>query len=271
LGVAQPRRRQQNRCTRSIDVLRRQAARPSLGCAAAGVKRPMTMRKRRRAPPVLLLVFLLGLSPAALVAAERTSTRAYNKQYVFTQDTFTDKISAWTKLLDEFKGKPGVNYLEIGTFEGRSALWVLENILTHPTSTLTIIDAFEENTYERFVSNVDLSGEANKFKILVGLSTHRIRELPFDSIDFAYVDGSGNGIVMLSDLVSTWNLVKVGGLIICSRYSLTPRLRKALRLRAGDPGPHEAIDAFLNLFGPYINVMTFQENYVIVRKLRSAH
>jgi predicted O-methyltransferase YrrM len=107
-----------------------------------------------------MFILLLSLSPAALFAAEK----AYNKQYTFTVNTFTDKISAWTNLLSEFKGKPGINYLEIGTFEGRSALWVLENILTHPTSTLTIIDAFEENSYKTFVSNINLSGEANKFK-----------------------------------------------------------------------------------------------------------
>jgi len=230
----------------------------------------MKMKKKRPAHPVLMFVLLLSLSPAVLFAGEPTSAKAYQKQYSFTKDTFTDKISAWTKLLDEFKGKPGINYLEIGTFEGRSALWILENILTHPTSKLTIVDAFEEHTYKRFVSNVNLSGEANKFTILVGLSTHKIRELPFNSFDLAYVDGSGKGIVMFSDLVSTWNLVKVGGLIICSRYSLTMRLRKALNLQLDDPGPHEAIDAFLKLYNPYVSVLAFQGNYVIFRKKRSA-
>ena len=73
---------------------------------------------------------------------------------------------------------------------------------------------------------------------------------------------------MFSDLVSTWNVVKVGGLIICSRYSLTPHLRRALNLQADDPGPHEAIDAFLKLYSTYIEVVTFQGNYVMVRKKR---
>jgi hypothetical protein len=230
----------------------------------------MKMRKGKPAYPVLMSILLLILYPVALSAGERTSTKAYNKPYTFTKDTFTDKISSWTKLLNEFKGKPGINYLEIGTFEGRSALWVLENLLTHPTSKLTIIDVFEENNYKTFVSNVNLSGEANKFKIMTGLSTHRIRELPFNSVDFAYIDGSGKGIIMLSDLVNTWNLVKVHGLIICSRYSLNTALRKALNLQPDDPGPHEAIDAFLKLYKPYVSVLTFQENYVIFRKQRSA-
>jgi hypothetical protein len=145
-----------------------------------------------------------------------------------------------------------------------------ENIVTHPTSTLTIIDAFQENTYKRFTANVNLSGEASRFKILSGFSTHKIREVPFNSIDIAYIDGSGKGIVMLGDLVNTWNLVKVGGVIICSRYAIIPPLRRALGLQIGDPGPHEAIDAFLKLYGPYIQVLTFEPNQVIVRKRRSA-
>jgi hypothetical protein len=230
----------------------------------------MKIRKRTPAYPVFLFILLLCLAPTALLGGERTSTKAYNKQYTFTINTFTDRIPSWTKLLDEFKGKPNINYLEIGAFEGRSALWVLENILTHPTSKLTIIDAFEEHSYNTFLSNINLSGEATKFKILRGLSTHKIRELPFNSIDVAYVDGSGKGIVMLSDLVSTWNLVKVGGLIICSRYSLNAALRKAAGLQPDDPGPHEAIDAFVKLYNPYINVLAFQQGQVVFRKIRAA-
>jgi predicted O-methyltransferase YrrM len=171
-------------------------------------------------------------------------------------------------IAQEFKGKPDVSYLEIGTFEGRSALWLLENILTNSTSKLTIIDAFEENTYKTFTSNVSLSGEANKFKILSGLSTEKIKEVPSNSIDLAYIDGSGKGIVMLFDLVNTWNLLKNNGIVICSRYALDQHLREALELRPNDPGPYEAIDAFLKLYKPYVKILAFEENQVIFRKIR---
>src|SRR5262245_36678052 len=97
---------------------------------------------KRSAAYALMFISLLSLSPEAVVAAKRVPTKAHAKNYTFTVNTFTDKIPAWTKLLNEFKGKPDISYLEIGAFEGRSALWVLENILTHPTSTLTIIDFF---------------------------------------------------------------------------------------------------------------------------------
>jgi len=242
-----------------------QGARP-----AGGAEHPMKTRNERRSRPLLMFILLLSILPTAAFAAESTSAKAYNKKYTFTVDTFTGRIPSWTKLLSEFKGKPGINYLEIGTFEGRSALWMLENILTHPTARLTIIDVFGENNFSTFAANVNLSGEAGKFTILSGLSTHRIREVPFDSIDLAYIDGSGKGIVMLSDLVNAWNRLKVGGVIICSRYSLSERLRRALNLQPGDPGPHEAIDTFVKLYNPYITVLAFQEHQVFVRKNRSA-
>jgi hypothetical protein len=216
-----------------------------------------------------MLAFFLCAASTAIIAAERTSTSAYHKHYSFKKDSFTDKISAWTKILHEFKGKAGVHYLEIGTYEGRSALWILENILTHPTAKLTIIDAFQENTQKTFMSNVKLSGEAGKFTVLAGLSVEKIRAVPFNSVDFAYIDGSGKGIVMLTDLVNTWNLVKVGGVIICSRYSMTRPLRRALGLRPEDPGPHEAIDTFLTMYGPYVSVLALKGNYVAMRKKRA--
>jgi predicted O-methyltransferase YrrM len=229
----------------------------------------MRLRKIQLAYSILIFSLALNISPVKIYAkGEDASTKDYKKQYSFTTNWFTHKIPLWAQLLKEFKGKPNVSYLEIGTFEGRSVLWVLENILTDPTSKITIIDGFEENTYKRFTSNVSLTGEVNKFKILQGFSTERIKELPANSVDFAYIDGSGKGIIMLSDLVSTWNILKMNGIIICSRYALDDHLREALELQPGDPGPHEAIDAFLKLYKPYVKVLAFEENQVIFRKIR---
>jgi hypothetical protein len=229
----------------------------------------MTLRKSDFSYLITIFFLILTVAPAKVYAKDDdTSTRDYKKQYTFTTNWFTHKIPLWAQLLSEFKGKPGVSYLEIGAFEGRSVLWVLENILTNPTAKITIIDGFEENTYKRFTSNVNLSGETNKFKIISGLSTEKIKEVPANSIDFAYIDGSGKGIVMHYDLVNTWNTLKMDGIIICSRYALNDHLREALELQPNDPGPHEAIDTFLKLYKPYVKVLAFEENQVIFRKIR---
>ena len=49
------------------------------------------------------------------------------------------------RLLDEFRGKPNLKFLEIGSFCGNSAAWTIENILTDKTSTLTCIDPWNGN------------------------------------------------------------------------------------------------------------------------------
>ena len=122
--------------------------------------------------PILIFLLLLIVSPVKLYAGhDDASTTWYKKHYMFTQNWFTDKIPTWTQILNEFKGNPDITYLEIGTFEGRSALWLLENILTHLT--VTIADAFKENSYQTFISNISFSGEADKFKIMVGFSTEK--------------------------------------------------------------------------------------------------
>jgi hypothetical protein len=137
---------------------------------------------------LLILCRLLSLSPTPLLADQKTSQKAYQKEYSFTVNTFTDRIPSWTRLLGGFRGKPDITYLEIGAFEGRSALWIAENIFTHPTSKLTIIDAFLENNHKRFLANVALSGEASRFNILSGLSTQIIIEIPLVSFEVDYID-----------------------------------------------------------------------------------
>ena len=57
--------------------------------------------------------------------------------YVFTEGWHLLHVSDWKNHLKEFKGKPEIHALEIGNYEGLSAIWQIENILTHPTSTIT--------------------------------------------------------------------------------------------------------------------------------------
>src|SRR3974390_231397 len=121
---------------------------------------------------VLSAILFLSIPPVSANGIENnSSTEGYSRPYKFTENWFTDKIPVWTEILKEFTGKPDVTYLEVGTFEGRSSLWLLENILTHPTSKIIIVDAFQENTFKTFSSNINLSGQPAKFKILPGYST----------------------------------------------------------------------------------------------------
>ena len=51
----------------------------------------------------------------------------------FSVDWFSNNIPTWNRYLKRFKGKE-VNAMEVGSYEGMSALWLLDNILTHAKS-----------------------------------------------------------------------------------------------------------------------------------------
>lgn len=68
------------------------------------------------------------------------------RQYTFQPNTdwFSRNLRYWEKHLLPYKDKHNLNFLEIGSFEGRAAVWLLDHILTHQTTRLTCVDAFAE-------------------------------------------------------------------------------------------------------------------------------
>lgn len=184
----------------------------------------------------------------------------YKKNYKFTTDCFTMRIPKWSEILEPFQGQPNVHYLEIGVAEGRSALWMLENILTHPTARITCLDIFvRKNLYERFLSNLILSGFSEKVTIIKGRSQETLRSLPLNSYDIVYIDGSHTAPDVIVDATLSWALLKKGGIMIFDDYMWEWKLPPQDR-------PKIAIEAFLRIFKNEMQVL-HQEYQVIIKKL----
>ena len=80
----------------------------------------------------------------------------------YTHDWTTENFPVWRHFLQNFIGTPGVRLLEIGSYEGRSAVWFCENILTGNDSKIVCIDpwhAIGNDYYENF----DLSSVKKRF------------------------------------------------------------------------------------------------------------
>jgi hypothetical protein len=60
---------------------------------------------------------------------------------LFTVDWFSNNNERWKKYFKKLRTVP-IQALEIGSFEGKSAIWALDNILIHPDSYITCIDNF---------------------------------------------------------------------------------------------------------------------------------
>ncbi len=190
-------------------------------------------------------------------------TKHYLKCYNFSKDWFSYQIPVWDKVLRPFKGKPDIHYLEIGVFEGRSAIWMLENILTDPSSKLTGIDIFPEgrNLKEKYLSNLSISGFAHKATTIEGYSQVELRKLPLNSFDIIYIDGCHRADCVLADTALSFELLKIGGLLIFDDYLWKKQLPAELR-------PKIAIDSFITSYRNYLEVV-HREYQIFIRKRKS--
>jgi SAM-dependent methyltransferase len=199
-------------------------------------------------------------------------------KYRITLDVVFDNFFRWPRYFSALAGRPDVAVLEIGCFEGQTAAWLLENVLQHESSRLTVVDPFDYSgqvgvvppelvaigatgaTIEaRFDENMQVSGASHRVTKIVGRSQSALRALPLESYDAVYVDGSHATSDVLEDAVLSWRLVKPGGLVLFDDYYETP----------GDPAlsPKRAIDAFLDSFaGAYEEIDRAGQQLVIARR-----
>jgi tetratricopeptide (TPR) repeat protein len=197
-----------------------------------------------------------------------------SKGYYFSGDVFTNNIPFWKKYLNHFVDKE-INALEIGSFEGESACWLLDNVLTHQSARLTCIDPFNLGYSNLFDFNISNSGASEKVKKIEGLSQEVLRKLPFNSFDIIYIDGSHLASDVLEDAVLSWRLLKTGGIIIFDDYHLVYLNSFACNYQAGvmsgayfkpSFNPKVGIDAFLSAFEPKVKIL-HKEYQVIVEKI----
>jgi len=178
------------------------------------------------------------------------------RNYQFTHDWFTHNISTWETQLKSYVGQP-VHGLEVGSFEGMSACWLLDHILSHPQAKLTCIDLFFQESFE---ANVRLTGSAQKLIKHIGDSHQILARLPSETYDFIYIDGCHLAEHVRRDAELAWRLLKVGGILIFDDYQW---------IDSSHPGQetHRGIDAFLASTKQELTII-HQDYQVIVRKLK---
>lgn len=180
-----------------------------------------------------------------------TSELLADPQFAFPQ---TRRWKTWEvgrerlfgRLLEEFRDRP-VRFLEIGSFEGASAVWMLRNILTHPDARLTCVDNDKLGCGKRLEANLAASGFAAKATIH-WIDSHVVRtHVPDDHFDFVYVDGSHAAANVLFDVVNANLICRPGGIVGCDDY--------LFELPEDGSVPKPAIDAFLTLQGDRVEVI----------------
>lgn len=193
------------------------------------------------------------------------------KHYSFSQDWFSSHIPIWESIIDNFQP---VSILEIGSYEGRSACWLIDRIGLKRDLQITCIDTWNFPLVDplspeaKFDQNLDLAIKSSSSKVIVkklkGRSADVLPKLLADdhSFDMIYVDGSHNGSDVLTDLVLSYQLAKLGGIIICDDYLWADPKFGGTDLLGR---PKMAIDSFTSIFDKKVQILaaaTNQQTYL---------
>lgn len=199
------------------------------------------------------------------------------KKYNFTEKWFNPK--ELTTIFQSFP-KQEINFLEIGSFEGESTVWFIENILTNENSKITCIDPWSKysqdndsfNSYNKpktewdfsnhkntFLSNIKKTGFENKVIIIEGLSHEKLPILISEGnlYDIIYIDGNHTSAFVLTDAIMSWFLLKKGGMMIFDDY-LWGKPEKT-------SSPKIGVDSFIKSFQDYLDI-THNDYRIAIRK-----
>lgn len=176
----------------------------------------------------------------------------------FTTSWFSDRIPLWQQLWRPWMDRPNVHVLEIGSYEGASALWLIHHVLTGEGSSIMCVDPWQDrDVFDRFNRNTDeyqLSGKCATRTI----SSAALWDWPARKYDAIYVDGDHSSLAVMRDAVNSWRLLKPNGMLLFDDYEWTDDL--------GD-GPKPAIEAFITMMGERARV-TYRGAQVSLRKVR---
>lgn len=163
--------------------------------------------------------------------------------------------------LKHLQGVNNLNFLEIGSFTGDSAVWMLENILTSDSSKLTCIDTWagsaehEEEVKKQFNFG-DIENEFDSRVAKYGDKVIKVKSYSQEwlmqnrnsTFDFIYIDGDHFAKSVILDSMLSWDLLKSGGIMAFDDYEWEHPAGK-------EYNPKIAIDAFLNILDNSLEVI----------------
>ena len=133
-------------------------------------------------------------------------------------------IDNFATYLIQDTGLPNLKYLQLGAFTGDASVWLMENILTDPSSHLFDVDTWQgsdeidhksmdfDDVYSVYKEKVK---ELSITSVVMRTDDYliRVREVFTESFDFIYIDADHTTVGVLLDAELSWPLLKSGGIM----------------------------------------------------------
>jgi predicted O-methyltransferase YrrM len=167
------------------------------------------------------IIFKSRMLKKKLNSGHKDNFEDYIKTKKFSQKWFLNNFEIFHHYLPKDLNTD-FSYLEIGSYEGLSALNILFN---YKNSKVTTVDLWAESNinseslnanFNVIEKNFDENLEGYKFNKIKNDSIIALRELLKKELffDFIYIDGSHNGEDILSDAIESYKLLNIEGIMI---------------------------------------------------------
>ncbi len=190
--------------------------------------------------------------------------REFLRSKSLTQDWFSHNSFDWEIVLKNFKDKK-FDYLEIGSFEGISAMYVLN---FYSKANICCVDSWSEFTTgneglpikiveENFDKNLSLyQDKFEKFK----MKSNEFFSKNKKEFDIIFIDGSHHANDVLEDCLESWKILKKDGIMIIDDYFWTGYENHLFN-------PIHGINNFFRSFKKYFNVLRVSKKQVFIKKI----
>jgi predicted O-methyltransferase YrrM len=177
---------------------------------------------------------------------------------MFTNQWFDKHIGNWQKyVIYNLPMKSKI--LELGSYEGRSSIWIYNNIVLPKNGILYCVDHWIDNELEnRFnINTKNIEIQKNKISFLPFLLNNINEHKQYELI---YLDGDHNGKAVLQYCVLCWLLLSKNGIMVIDDYKWKlpqNKQHKYTELKVG-------IDAFLAAYNKEFTIL--HHDYQVILK-----
>jgi len=190
--------------------------------------------------------------------------RNYLKTKKTTKDYFSINAYYWNLIIH--KNFKEFSYLEIGSWEGNSALYILKNFKTKKVFCVdtwdlndNIYKEEEKAKFESFKSNLI---EFKNCFIFFKSTSDSFFEKNKERFDVIYVDGWHEAPQVYKDINNAWDCLNIGGLMICDDY-----FYGNIMLNNDHNLPADAINQFLLERKNHLNIVCVNNMQIFIKKI----